>query len=440
LTATPGATSADDPYVPGRGNGGYDVTGYELDLAYRVGSNLLTGKARITAVATQDLSRLSLDLVGLRVQKVTVDGRPARWAQRTGKVHITPVAPITDAAAFAVDVRYSGNPRPASSVWGEVGWEELTDGVLVASQPNGAPTWFPCNDHPSQKAPFRVAVTVASGYHVVANGSLASGRVRGSQTTWVYEQPEPMAPYLATLHVGRYEQVDVAASPVVIRAVLPADQRAPFEVAFARQSQMMEVFVDRFGPYPFDSGYGIVVADDVLEIPLEAQGLSIFGTNHLDGGSERLIAHELSHQWFGNSLTVARWRDIWLHEGFACYAEWIWSEDSGGRTADELAREHHTRLAGLDQDLVIGDPGAVDMFDDRVYKRGALTLHAVRHEVGDEAFFALLRRWATDNQHGTVTSEGFVELVERSAGRSLAGLFDRWLRQTALPDLTSGVG
>jgi aminopeptidase N len=435
--ATPGGASADDPYVPGQGNGGYDVTGYELDLAYRVTTNLLTGKARITAVATQDLSRLSLDLVGLRVQKVTVDGRPAHWVHRGAKLHVTPPAPIDDATAFAVDVRYSGNPRPAHSVWGEVGWEELTDGVLVAGQPSGAPTWFPCNDRPDQKAPFRVAITAASGYHVVANGALSSGRVRGSQTTWVYDQPEPMAPYLATLQIGRYETLDVAANPVAIVAVLPAEHQSAFEASFARQAQMMEVFVDRFGPYPFDSGYRVVVVDDVLEIPLEAQGLSIFGTNHLDGASERLIAHELSHQWFGNSLTASRWKDIWLHEGFACYAEWIWSEDSGGPTADELARQHHARLASLPQDLVLSDPGPLDMFDDRVYKRGALTLHALRLELGDDPFFSLLRRWARDHQHGTVTTESFVELAERAAERRLTDLFDRWLVDVGLPPLTT---
>ena len=233
MTPTPGAESLDDPYVPGRGNGGYDVTGYELDLTYRVSTNLLTGQARITAVATQDLSRFSLDLVGLRVQKVTVDGRPARWAHRGAKLRVTPLTPVDDATAFAADVTYSGDPRPTRSVWGGVGWEELTDGVLVASQPSGAPTWFPCNDHPSQKAPFRVAVTAASGYHVLANGALSSGRVRGSQTTWVYDQPEPMAPYLATLQIGRYDVVDVAATPVAISAVLPPGRHAAFQVAFA---------------------------------------------------------------------------------------------------------------------------------------------------------------------------------------------------------------
>jgi aminopeptidase N len=429
-----------DAYVPERGNEGYDVTGYELDLDYRVTSNLLTGRARVTAEAVTALRRLSLDLVGMRVEKVAVDGRPARWSHRRGKVSITPASGIDEGAAFAVDVRYSGNPRPTASTWGPVGWEELADGVLVASQPIGAPTWFPCNDLPSHKAPFRIGVTAASGYHVVANGRLDSGRVRGSRTTWVYEQAEPMAPYLAALHVGRYEEVDVAASPIAIRAVLPAALVQPFEVAFARQAEMVEVFSERFGPYPFEAGYRVVVTEDPLEIPLEAQGMSVFGVNHLDGTHERLIAHELAHQWFGNCVTASSWRDIWLHEGFACYAEWLWSEASGGPPAAHHATVHHARLSTLPQDLRLADPGPVDMFDDRVYKRGALTLHELRGRLGDAAFFKLLRRWVKEHQHRTASTDDFTALAERVGGVALDDLFRTWLDELALPALTTASG
>jgi len=199
---------------------------------------------------------------------------------------------------------------------------------------------------------------------------------------------------------------------------------------------MVALFEDLFGPYPFDS-YTVVVTDDDLEIPLEAQGLSVFGANHMDGrrGSERLVAHELAHQWFGNSLTVGLWRDIWLHEGFACYAEWLWSEGSGGRSADEQARAAHARLAALPQDLAIGDPGPDAMFDDRLYKRGALTLHALRGHVGDDAFFDVLRTWTDRYRHGTVSTEEFLVCAEEVAGRPVAGLLHRWLHERALPAL-----
>ena len=165
--------------------------------------------------------------------------------------------------------------------------------------------------------------------------------------------------------------------------------------------------------------------------------MSIFGSNHCDGtrSAERLIAHELAHQWFGNSVTVRRWRDIWLHEGFACYAEWLWSENSGGRSADELARQHHRRLVAEPQDLLLSDPGPADMFDDRVYKRGACALHALRGLIGDDNFFALLRDWTTRHRHGTVVTDDFTGLAANYAEVSLRPLWDAWLYSTEVPSL-----
>jgi aminopeptidase N len=181
----------------------------------------------------------------------------------------------------------------------------------------------------------------------------------------------------------------------------------------------------------------VVVTDDELEIPLEAAGLSIFGSNFLDDdwNAERLVAHELAHQWFGNCVTLRQWKDIWLHEGFACYCEWLWSEQSGRTTADEHARRHWDRLDDLPQDLVLGDPGPDEMFDDRVYKRGALLLHALRLTIGDEAFVRLLREWVARHQHANASTEDLVELANEIAGEDLSGLFAAWLHEKRLPEL-----
>nr|WP_242670057.1 M1 family metallopeptidase [Mycobacterium decipiens] len=423
--------------MPHNGNSGYRVSRYELDLQYKVAINRLSGSATITAITLTELQQFTLDLSdALAVSKVTVNGkRAAQFSCRAGKLRVRLAAKLATGAAMSIVVRYGGSPRPLPTVWGDVGFEELTEGVLVAGQPNGAASWFPCNDHPSAKAAYRIQISTESPYRVVANGKLVSRRVRAAQTVWTYEQPEPTSSYLVTLQIGRYEMAELAKAPVPMRAALPQRLRREFDHDFARQPEMMELFIDLFGPYPLASGYTVVVTDDPLEIPLEAQGISIFGANHCDGtrGSERLIAHELAHQWFGNSVTARRWRDIWLHEGFACYAEWLWSEHSGGLSADELARYHHERLCEEPQDLLLADPGPGEMFDDRVYKRGALTLHALRARIGDERFFALLKDWTTRYRHATVATDDFTGLAAAYSDESLRPLWDGWLYAAKVP-------
>lgn len=432
---TPGADRSADSYLPEHGNGGYRVNHYDLDLDYQIGPNRLAGRARIAAVSTQALSRFSLDLAAFRINHVLVDGAAAKFTQRGHKLHVKPARAITAGVAFRVEIRYAGRPKPIPGRWGDIGWDELTDGSLVASQPVGAPSWFPCNDHPADKASYRVSVTAASGYSVLATGNLLSRRRAGSTTTWVYERPEPTSTYLMSVQIGRYDQIELAAGPVRQRAAVPVRLREPFAHDFARHGSMMGTLQRFFGPYPFGE-YVIVVADDELDDPIEAQGMSIFGANHVDGQRthERLVVHELAHQWFGNSLTVADWRHIWLNEGFATYAEWLWSAASGGPSADEHARHWHARMAALPADLRLADPGVARMFDERLYKRGALTLHALRRQIGDERFFPMLRAWVAEHRHATVTTQDFTTLAERHAGRALTDFFAAWLHSVSLPN------
>ena len=433
---TPDGTG--DEYFPEHGDDRYSVRHYDLRLDYRVDGNRLDGTAHLDMVAHTELDEIRLDLHDLEVNKVRVEGAAglARYTHRRGRLVIRTRTPLAAGETLRVTVRYGGRPRPIDDGDGGMGWEELTDGVLVAGQTNGAPSWFPCNDRPDDKASYRIEVATASAYFVVANGALLERRQGAGATTWVYDQPEPMATYLATVQIGRYVARQLPDAPVPMTAVLPPGRLESYDAGFGRQVQMMDLFVRRFGPYPFGS-YTVVITEDPLEIPLEAQTLSIFGSNFLtdDWDSVRLVAHELAHQWFGNSVTAAAWRDIWLHEGFACYAEWLWSEESGGPTAHDRATEHWRRLADLPQDLLLEDPGPEDMFDDRVYKRGALTLHALRLTIGNDLFFTLLQEWTARHAHGTVTSTMFTDLAEEVAGRPLDDLFTAWLSTTDLPAL-----
>jgi aminopeptidase N len=406
----------------GRGNPGYRVTHYDLNLAYKPATGRLAATARLSVLADEALAAFALDLGPLTVDRVRVAGRAARWSPRDGKLRVRVGRPVD--GAFEVEVRYAGRPTPIRTrYWGEVGWDELADGAIVASQPVGAPSWFPCNDVVGEKATYRFEVTVPNGYTVLANGT-RTGR-------WVYEEPAPMSTYLATVQIGRYAELTLGPAQ---RAAVPRPLLKAFRHDFGRQPEMMTLFTELFGPYPFGE-YAVVVTGDELEVPVEAQGVSIFGSNHVDGrrGFERLVAHELAHQWFGNSVGLASWRDIWLNEGFAAYAEWLWSERSDGMPAAAKAEEVRRDLATRPQDLVIGDPPTRDMFDDRVYQRGALTLHALRQELGDEAFFAMVREWTGEHRHGTASTQDLIAHARWYSPIDLTPLFDAWLYSPALP-------
>ena len=432
-----GAATAGDSYLPGNGNGGYGVDRYDLDLRYRVATNRLDATAIIRATSTHILEKFSLDLSRLRVDKVRIEGqRGVTFRQTANKLTITAGTPIPADSTFTVTVDYSGSPMPRPSTWGPVGWEELEDGVLVASQPSGAPSWFPCNDDVADRASYGIRIVTEQGYTVVGTGVQTYHRVSSGRGQWVFEQEQPTASYLVTLQIGRYVRTPLDLAGVPGALVYPPDLREGVMADFSGLPRMMEFFETRFGPYPFPA-YTVIVTPDVLEMPLEAQAMAIFGSNHAGGVGlvERLVAHELAHQWFGNSVGLESWKHIWLNEGFACYSEWLWSEHKGGPSADAMARQFRRHLVGQSTDITVGDPGPALMFDDRVYKRGALTLHAVRRTIGDEPFFDLLREWTSAHRFGTVATDDFRALAARYAEKSLDVLFDRWLFGTAVPRL-----
>lgn len=426
-----------DSYTGVDFNLGFEVTHYDLDLTYRVEPNLLQGEAVLHIRALEALDKLTLDLGGAMVaRRITAKHAPrvAKFRLSGGKLRLNFVETIAEGQEFELCIRYGGAPRPLRTPWGDIGWEETESGSLVASQPNGAPSWFPCDDTPSAKATYDIRITADDPFVVISNGKLVSRRrAGGSMTRWHYRVKHPMATYLATVQVGEY--IDIPLGPNV-RAWAPARLKQVVLEEFAQQQEMVDFYSALFGHYPF-ADYQVVITDDELEIPLEAQGMSIFGSNHVKGDHafERLIAHELSHQWFGNSVGLSEWKDIWLNEGFACYCEWLWFEHAHGRPAHESARSHYQVLARKKQDILLSDPGTHDMFDDRVYKRGALTVHALRRLLGDELFFLTVREYLSAAQHSTVTPDDLISRLRAVAvdPSAVDALLDEWLNHEALP-------
>ncbi|MDO5031897.1 M1 family metallopeptidase [Corynebacterium sp.] len=426
-----------DAYTGVEFNLGFEVSHYELDLTYRVEPNLLQGEAVLHLTALEDLDRLTLDLGGAMVpRRITAKHAPrvAKFRQSGGKLRLSFAETVEEGTEFTLHIRYGGTPRPLRTVWGEIGWEETESGALVASQPNGAPSWFPCDDTPGEKATYDIRITADDPFTVISNGTLVSKKkASGSTTRWHYRTQHPMATYLATVQVGEFTTMPLGRNTT---AWAPADLQYNVLEEFARQQEMLDFLSSLFGPYPFPD-YQVVITEDELEIPLEAQGLSIFGSNHVQGDHrfERLIAHELSHQWFGNSVGLKEWKDIWLNEGFACYSEWLWHEHAHGVPAHNSAHAHYQVLARKKQDIIIGDPGARDMFDDRVYKRGALTVHALRRLLGDAPFFHAVRGYLAAAQHSVVTPESLISRMREAATnpQDVDELLTQWLEQPELP-------
>lgn len=432
-----------DSYTGVDFNLGFHVSHYTLDLNYRVLPNRLDAVATLQVDLYEPGKAMMLDLAdNLRVSKVQLNGpvQLARFKQSAGKLRLTFTKEVAADTEFQVIVHYGGNPRPLRSQWGTIGWEETSSGSLVAAQPCGAPSWLPCDDTPDEKATYDFRVTVDSPFRAVCNGTLVSERRHGSRTTFNWHMERPMATYLATVMVGEFERVPLATDPVPVIGWVPRALVPQFKTAFKDQAAMLATFAELFGDYPFPN-YTVVVTEDDLEIPLEAAGLSIFGANHArEPRWERLIAHELSHQWFGNSLGLAQWNDIWLNEGFACYSEWLWYERSTGRPAAESAAHHYRMLKAKPQELLLADPGARDMFDDRVYKRGALTVHALRCLLGDTAFFDMIRSYVESGRHSVVEPHDLRGEALRACAATglptteLERLWNEWLHQPTLPE------
>ena len=423
-----GAAGAGDPYFPTYGNGGYDVGGYDLALRYDPTSGELGGTATITATATEDLDRFDLDLAHLSVQRVTVNGVAAATKTTGNELVVTPRDGIVHGAAMTVVVAYGGKPSQLqNSELGAGGWLRTKDGAVALGQPESASTWYPVNDHPTDKATFRLAMTVPDGLEVISNGVPGPSESKDGWTTWRWAEGSPMASYLSTVAIGRYRisSSTHAGKPMVIAIAdsLPADGAAATSVG--RTGEIADFLATQFGPYPFDAYGGIVVDDDRIGYALETQSRPAYGETFFVGGANpTVVAHELAHQWFGDSVALQRWQDIWLNEGFATYAEWLWSEHSGRAT---VAQNFDRVYGSFNFQEAPGDPGSARLFGEAVYLRGGMTVYALRQTIGDAAFARLLTTWTAAHKDGNATTADLIALAEQVSGQKLGDFFQAWL-------------
>ncbi len=428
---TPGSSGLGDPFFPNAGNGGYDVSHYSLRLGYEPASDELTGTAVVTATATQDLSSFDLDLRGFSISRLLVNGTPASFARTGQELVITPSTGLHSGRTFTVTVDYAGIPEIVTDPDGSIeGWVPTDDGAFVVGEPQGSPGWYPVNDNPRDKATYGFSVTVPEGLTVMANGRLVSRASSNGRTTWVWSETDPMAPYLATATLGRFDLTISSVSG--IPSYVAVDPTLPKGQVLTKLPAIVQFYESIYGPYPFNAVGSIVDDAKIVGYSLETQTKPVYDRMP----DETTVAHELSHMWFGDSVTLTEWPDIWLHEGFATWSEWIWSEYSGNKTAQKFFDNLYNTPA---QNTAFWTPPPANpgspafLFNGTIYYRGGMTLQALREKVGDFDFFRIMRSWAAQNRYGNVSTPQFIALAEQVSQQQLDHFFDVWLYQPEKP-------
>ena len=436
--AEPGAEGIGDPYFPMLGNGGYDVDRYEIDLDVDMEAKTIESIVTIQAQTTEALSRFNLDFSPYQINSVEIDGRPANFEQIERELIIYPSRPLRKGMPFTTVVSYQGSPDDFAKVntayGGKEGWVFYDDGAYVVGEPVGSSRWFPVNEHPQDKATYQFRISVPKPFEVAASGSLLEVIEFDHRREYIWESQDPLASYLVGLGIGEYEtEVAKTSSGVPVRNFYDKGISESLQNRFDRQPEMIDFFETVFGPYPFEA-YGALVIDRHEYFALENQTLSIFVQPFVN---EEVISHELAHQWFGDSVTPELWQEIWLNEGFATYASVLWLEHTQGvEAANTTLKSYYQEMVrGENRFNPPGDPGPNQLFHPQVYLRGALTLHALREQVGDEAFFNLIRTYYESYRDENVRTEDFIDIAERIGGLDLSTFFDDWLYQVEIPDI-----
>ena len=454
---TPGSGSLGDRLYPTLGDGGYDPLHYFLNLRYatRSPAQAVDGTVTMTAKATQALSRFDLDFSGTGVGAVQVDGREAHMVWTGQKLVITPAAPIALGQRFTVVV-HNFTAKPTTPLAGEEGTTAFfitPDGSATAGQPNLMNSVYPCNDYPSEKATFSFRMNVPAGETAVANGDLTSERTAAGRSIWTYSENQPMATELTQLVAGKFTVIPRGeVDGVTVRDVVPTRLVGQYQKLLSVEKSQVAWMEKRVGVYPFDQ-FGSLITDAPLGFALETQTLALYGNTLITDPvaiSAPTMLHELSHQWFGDSVTLSTWSDTWLNEGQATWYTYTYAADEGyikqasgepnftALMKDWYAQGDQFRAKYGPVALPRAGGGAHEVENDyslQVYYGGALTLYALRQRIGARDFDRLERAWVSKFAGRSVSTADFISLASAISGHDQNAFLRSWLYGTKTPPM-----
>jgi aminopeptidase N len=428
-----------DPVYPDFGNPEIDVLRYRLDLAWDPGTRVLSGTATLTVRPVRQLTDVVLDFAGwYTVDRVSVDGAAGRVARRGDDLIVTGAAPFPAERAVELAVVYRGTPHPVRfpgtrSDVQSLGMSVAPDGALWTMQePYGAFTWFPCSDQPSDEALYDISITAPPGWTGVANGTPTQAGSTPAGATLQWRSPEPIATYLVTLAVDRFQRVDDTGPHGLPVTYWVRPQDADRMLPTLRQTPALLAWLEgRLGRYPFSSaGVVIVQSRSGMETQTMITLGPLAGTNAVP-----VLLHELAHHWFGDAVTPRTWRDLWLNEGFATYVQALFEAERLGGDLETTLQTWRSADAALRKDA--GPPGQYrpDRFAARnVYQSVGLMLHELRAALGDAPFFAMMHDWAQHHLHTSQDRQSFTGWLAGYTGRDdLTPILDRWLDSPTTP-------
>ena len=430
------STPVEDPYYPKTSNPEIDALHYFLDLAYT--GRRLTGVVTLTFRTTQRRDAVRLDLArSLRVADVTIDGKPAHF--RAADDGLSMRAPsLSERGRHTARIRYAGIPRPTSApstrsdLGTGLGWTRSPDGAVHTFQePYGAFTWYPVNDHPSDKALYDARIRTTRHNLAVFNGRLASRSTSARGTTTSWHVDEPVASYLVTIAIGPYREYRdrVAGGQTISYWLMPRDRG--LLPALQREGRSAYAWLtEHAGPYPFRTLGVVVVGGDSA---METQTLITMSR----GAAERpdaVLQHEMAHQWYGDSVSPRDWTGMWLNEGWAMYMQQAYESDLDRyQYADGI---RFWRPLDNQSRAEAGPPASYDpsMFGElNVYLGPAMMLDRIRQQIGDGTFARVMKAWPAEHENQSVDRTTFTRWISAETGHNLKPLIDLWLDSSITP-------